>query len=187
MPKTIASTRSSQRPPESRLESPFMRVTCANKRISPSRSPFFFFLGTPFVHACVCVFVLTLVTYFNISVVCGSCLSSPQIDATLDAFVKPDVFDQVPMDPNNMVKTGKEVFLVSKQEGRIARVPGVDIIRGLASFRCVYVLSFVVPCVFLRVLLFRVARSAGILLYCLLYRIIPLFLFLILFSVERHR
>lgn len=35
-----------------------------------------------------------------------------------------------------MAKTGKEVFLVSKQEGRIARVPGVDIIRGLASFRC---------------------------------------------------
>lgn len=64
------------------------------------------------------------------------CLFS-QIDATLDAYIKPDVFEQIPMNPNSMPKTGKEVFLVSKQEGRIARVPGVDIIRGLASFRCV--------------------------------------------------
>lgn len=65
-----------------------------------------------------------------------------QIDATLDAYIKPDVYEQIPMDPNNMVKTGKEVFLVSKQEGRIARVPGVDIIRGLASFRCVFLAFF---------------------------------------------
>ncbi|CAM9402570.1 unnamed protein product [Hapterophycus canaliculatus] len=63
------------------------------------------------------------------------CLGYNQIDATLDAYIKPDVFEQIPMDPNAMAKTGKEVFLVSKHEGRIARVPGVDIIRGLASFR----------------------------------------------------
>ncbi len=66
-----------------------------------------------------------------------SCFACFQIDATLDAYIKPDVFEHIPMDPNDMVKTGKEVFLVSKQEGRIASVPGVDIIRGLASFRCV--------------------------------------------------
>lgn len=64
-----------------------------------------------------------------------------QIDATLDAYIKPDIFEQIPMEPNNMVKTGKEVFLVSKQEGRIASVPGVDVIRGLASFRCVFFVS----------------------------------------------
>eukprot|EP00903_Cladosiphon_okamuranus_P016162 g14915.t1 len=63
------------------------------------------------------------------------CLGYNQIDAALDAYIKPDVYEQIPMNPNDMSKTGKEVFLVSKQEGRIARVPGVDIIRGLASFR----------------------------------------------------
>ncbi|CAM9737898.1 unnamed protein product [Ectocarpus fasciculatus] len=63
------------------------------------------------------------------------CLGYNQIDATLDSYIKPDVFEQIPLEPNDMAKTGKEVFLVSKQEGRIARVPGVDIIRGLASFR----------------------------------------------------
>ncbi|CAN0396663.1 unnamed protein product, partial [Laminaria digitata] len=59
-----------------------------------------------------------------------------QIDATLDAYIKPDEFEKIPMDPTAMTKKGKEVFLVSRQEGRVARVPGVDIIRGLASFRC---------------------------------------------------
>lgn len=58
-----------------------------------------------------------------------------QIDATLDSYVNPDKYEEIPMDPKDMPKKGKEVFLVSKHEGRIARVPGVDIIRGLPSFR----------------------------------------------------
>ena len=65
----------------------------------------------------------------------GPPLGTHQIDATLDAYIKPDEFEKIPMDPISMTKKGKEVFLVSQQEGRIASVPGVDIIRGLASFR----------------------------------------------------
>lgn len=66
----------------------------------------------------------------------GCCLKKKtQIDASLDSYIKPDVYEQIPAEPANMIKTGKEVFLVSKQEGRIARVPGVDVIRSLPSFR----------------------------------------------------
>eukprot|EP00904_Undaria_pinnatifida_P012537 jgi/Undpi1/8413/HiC_scaffold_25.g10881.m1 len=67
--------------------------------------------------------------------IADECLGYNQIDATLDAYIKPDEFEKIPMDPTAMKKKGKEVFLVSRQEGRVARVPGVDIIRGLASFR----------------------------------------------------
>lgn len=50
--------------------------------------------------------------------------------------MKPDEFERVPMEPEKLIKGGKEVFLVSRHEGKILSVPGVDVIRGLPSFRC---------------------------------------------------
>ncbi|CAM9247499.1 unnamed protein product [Phaeothamnion confervicola] len=63
------------------------------------------------------------------------CLGYNQIDAALDAYIRPDEFDKVPPEPTKLRKEGREVFLVARRAGRVHSVPGVDVIRSLPSFR----------------------------------------------------
>ena len=50
-------------------------------------------------------------------------------------FVNPDKFDALPMVPETLLKSGREVFLVSRQNGLIRAVPGKQTIAQLASFK----------------------------------------------------
>jgi len=68
-------------------------------------------------------------------VVTQECIGHDQIGATLDAYLDPAAFDALPMAPMELKKSGCEVFLVSRQDGVIAALPGVDTIRALPGFR----------------------------------------------------
>ena len=63
-----------------------------------------------------------------------SCLGYNQIDATLDSYIRPDEFDKIPALPRDMTCNGREVFLVSRIEGVIKSIPGIDIVMNLKSF-----------------------------------------------------
>ncbi|CAM9876580.1 unnamed protein product, partial [Chrysoparadoxa australica] len=63
------------------------------------------------------------------------CLGYNQIDTNLDAYIHPDAFDAIPMEPVDILKSGCEVFLVAHQCGVVRNVPGIDKIRTLPSFR----------------------------------------------------
>jgi hypothetical protein len=73
---------------------------------------------------------------------CSSSLRSPpsltsgysQLDATLNCYLRPDRFDALPFEPV-LHKQGSEAFLVSMEQGTLKDIPGMDTIRGLASFR----------------------------------------------------
>jgi len=68
-------------------------------------------------------------------VVTEECIGHDQIGATLDAYLNPAAFDALPAAPMELKKSGCEVFLVSRQDGMISALPGVDAIRALPSFR----------------------------------------------------
>mmetsp|Transcript_19940 Transcript_19940/g.32851 ORF Transcript_19940/g.32851 Transcript_19940/m.32851 type:complete len:441 (-) Transcript_19940:80-1402(-) len=57
-----------------------------------------------------------------------------QIDVTLDCYVRPDLFHNLPPYPTNAQHHGKEVFLVSKQAGKISDIPGLDLVMKLPSY-----------------------------------------------------
>jgi biotin carboxylase len=72
--------------------------------------------------------------------VVNECIGYNQIDATLSCYVRPDNFDNLPLEPH-LLKNGCELFLVSYETGTILDIPGIDKIRGLSSVRydgCVY-------------------------------------------------
>ena len=63
------------------------------------------------------------------------CVGHDQITSTLDVYVDPDAFDALPLQPTEMKKYGREVFLVARQNGVCASLPGVAEIRAMRSFR----------------------------------------------------
>jgi L-amino acid ligase C-terminal domain 2 len=67
--------------------------------------------------------------------IANECVGYNQIDSTLDAYVQPDKWDALPLQPVELLKEGREVFLVAHANGRVLSVPGVDVIRRMPSFR----------------------------------------------------
>ena len=68
------------------------------------------------------------------------CIGYTQLDATLSCYLRPDRFDALPVYPS-LLKQGREVFLVSKQDGTLLDIPGIDVLRGLQSFRRVEMMT----------------------------------------------
>jgi biotin carboxylase len=66
--------------------------------------------------------------------VVNECLGYSQLDATLSAYIRPDRFDALPMEPLPL-KHGAEAFLVSHTHGVLKDIPGSDEIRSMPSFR----------------------------------------------------
>jgi len=62
------------------------------------------------------------------------CIGYTQIGVSLDAYLRPAAFDEIPMVPAPLTKFGREVFLVAHEAGEVKSLPGVDIIRALPSF-----------------------------------------------------
>lgn len=62
------------------------------------------------------------------------CIGYSMLDATLNAFLRPDRFDALPTEPC-LTKSGCEAFLVSYETGTLKDIPGLDTIRQLSSFR----------------------------------------------------
>ena len=62
------------------------------------------------------------------------CIGYNQLEATLDCYLRPDRFDELPSLPV-LRSEGCEVFLVSRQDGIVADIPGIEKIRSLESFR----------------------------------------------------
>jgi len=67
--------------------------------------------------------------------VADECVGYNQISVSLDAYLNPSAFDALPMAPLALIKAGCEVFLVSRQNGVVQALPGVDKIRALSTFR----------------------------------------------------
>ena len=57
------------------------------------------------------------------------------MEATLNCYLRPDKFDDLPSTPTKLLKEGCEAFLVSKFSGVIKDIPGIEKIRNLSSFR----------------------------------------------------
>ena len=57
-----------------------------------------------------------------------------QIDATVDAYLRPDSWDEVAELPGPLARHGREVFLVARENGKIKSIPGIDKIMALRSF-----------------------------------------------------
>ena len=68
------------------------------------------------------------------------CIGYTQLDATLSCYLRPDRFDSIPPLPT-LLKQGREVFIVSKQTGILMDIPGIDVLRGLKSFRRVEMMT----------------------------------------------
>jgi hypothetical protein len=64
----------------------------------------------------------------------NECVGYNQVEATLNCYLRPDRFDELPYEPT-LLSQGLEVFLVSFQSGNIVEIPGLDQIRDLHSFR----------------------------------------------------
>jgi biotin carboxylase len=64
----------------------------------------------------------------------NECIGYNQVEATLNCYLRPDRFDELPFEPI-LLGQGLEVFLVSYQSGNIVEIPGLDQIRDLQSFR----------------------------------------------------
>ena len=62
------------------------------------------------------------------------CMNMNQINATVDAYLRPDVFDKLPNKKSSLNRFGREVFLVARENGRIKSIPGIDVIMKLESF-----------------------------------------------------
>ena len=66
--------------------------------------------------------------------VADECLGYSQLDATLNAYLRPDRFDALPAEPQP-AKFGCEAFLVAYRKGLVLDIPGLEDIRALPSFR----------------------------------------------------
>ena len=62
------------------------------------------------------------------------CIGYNMVDSTLDCYLRPDRFDDLPMVPKRLLKEGLEAFLVSYTTGTVKDIPGMEIIRELSSF-----------------------------------------------------
>ena len=65
---------------------------------------------------------------------CDACIGYNQIDVTLDAFLDGGRFDALPDVPRSMNKAGREAFVVARQSGVLRAIPGIGVVRKLASF-----------------------------------------------------
>lgn len=63
------------------------------------------------------------------------CIGYSQVEATLACYLRPDRFDDIPSVPKVLLKEGCEAFMVSLVTGTIKDIPGIEVIRGLSSFR----------------------------------------------------
>ena len=66
--------------------------------------------------------------------IADGCIGHNQIDVTLDCYIRPDEFDKLPDSSSKMIRHGREVFLVARENGKIKAVPGIDTIMALRSF-----------------------------------------------------
>lgn len=73
--------------------------------------------------------------------VAQECIGYTQLEATLNCYLRPDQFDNLPPAPYKLLKQGCEAFLVSYSSGTIKDIPGIDIVRTLPSFRRVEMLT----------------------------------------------
>jgi len=62
------------------------------------------------------------------------CIGYTMLDATLNCYLRPDRFDELPFEPS-LKKSGAEAFLVSLLKGTLKDIPGMEVIRSLSSFR----------------------------------------------------
>ena len=66
--------------------------------------------------------------------IADGCIGHNQIDVTLDCYIRPDEFDKLPESSDTMIRYGREVFLVARENGKIKAIPGIDTIMSLRSF-----------------------------------------------------
>ena len=67
--------------------------------------------------------------------VAQECIGYTQVSVTLDAYLRPDRYDLLPMEPQVLLHSGCEIFLVSTHNGILKGIPGLSKIRSLSSFR----------------------------------------------------
>jgi len=72
--------------------------------------------------------------------VAQECIGYTQLDATLNCYLRPDQFDNLPPYPK-LLKRGAEAFFVSFSTGVVTDIPGIDKIRQLPSFRRIEMLT----------------------------------------------
>ncbi len=70
-------------------------------------------------------------------IVAKECIGYTQLECVLNCIVRPDRFDELPFEPS-LLAQGGEVSLICHRGGTIADIPGLDLVRDLASFRCVH-------------------------------------------------
>ena len=66
--------------------------------------------------------------------VVNECIGYNMLEATLNCYLRPDRFDELPCIPI-LKNEGCELFLVSRQTGIVTDIPGIEKIRSLDSFR----------------------------------------------------
>ena len=66
--------------------------------------------------------------------VVDECIGYNQLEATLNCYLRPDRFDELPFRPV-LKNEGCELFLVSSQTGVVSDIPGIEKIRSLGSFK----------------------------------------------------
>ena len=69
------------------------------------------------------------------STIADECIGYNQIGCSFDAFLNPEKFDALPAVPQGLLKHGREVFLVSRQNGVLRSIPGRVKIEAMQSYR----------------------------------------------------
>lgn len=63
-----------------------------------------------------------------------ACLGHTVVDASLNAFLRPDLFDALDHVPRRLLRQGVDAYVNSAQAGLVIQIPGLDKIKALPSF-----------------------------------------------------
>lgn len=66
--------------------------------------------------------------------VAQACLGHTVVDAALNAYLRPDLFDALDAVPRRLLKQGVDAYINSSQAGLVIQIPGVDKIKAMPSF-----------------------------------------------------
>eukprot|EP00611_Tribonema_gayanum_P004390 TRINITY_DN1356_c0_g1_i4.p1 TRINITY_DN1356_c0_g1~~TRINITY_DN1356_c0_g1_i4.p1 ORF type:complete len:605 (-),score=171.92 TRINITY_DN1356_c0_g1_i4:3-1703(-) len=69
--------------------------------------------------------------------IANACVGYNQIDSTFDSYCMPELWEQLPPRPTHLLKAGREVFFVAREQGMLRALPGLKEIQAMPSFvRC---------------------------------------------------
>lgn len=66
-----------------------------------------------------------------------ACIGYDILETTLNAYLRPDQYDELPKIPLKLLKQGMDVNLFTHHSGLVKSIPGLAPIRALSSVACV--------------------------------------------------